>query len=317
MLVSPGPRVIDPKDHPSSTSGLRMLKRLLHSAILSLFLSSGLNAATFPQRIASGTVGSDEILLQLLKGDEQRLIAVSTFAVDPRYSFIEKLPPSVKGRVGENIESLLLLKPDLVIIASYTSVEVAAQLKAAKVNVQIQKSFGGLKDIEANILELGKLTGKDKEAEVLVASMETTIDKAIANQAKCKQRPKVLQYASSDILPGTETIIDDIMERSGFHNILRDINFKGWAPISSEILAQQNPDFIIASSVEAPSKAALIEKMMHSAAWGKLDAVKNGRVIMIPDRLLYTVSHHAAELVVFLAKELKCSVPDAAPTVKK
>jgi iron complex transport system substrate-binding protein len=294
-----------------------MLKRLLNSAILSLFISSVVQAATFPQRIASGTVGTDEILLQLLKGDEQRLIAVSTFAVDPRYSFIEKLPRSVKGRVGENIESLLLLKPDLVIIASYTSADVTEQLKAAKVNVQVQKSFGSLKDIEANILELGKLTGKDKEAEVLVASMETTVDKAIANQPKCKQRPKVLQYASSDILPGRDTIIDDIMERAGFHNVLRDIEVKGWAPISSEVIVQQKPDFIIASAVEAPNKGALIEKMMHSAAWQKLDAVKKGRVILVPDRLLYTVSHHAAELVVFLAKELNCSVPDASVPVKK
>ncbi len=283
-----------------------MFKCFAIATLLGHLISANLTAANFPQRIASGTVGSDEILLTLLKGEEERLVAVSTFADDPRYSFITSLPPSVKARVGDGIESLLVLKPDLVIVAVYTAAAIQEQLKAAKVNVQVQKSFGAIKDIEANIVELGGLIGKDKEAAVLVASMESTIKDALAKQPKCKRRPTVLQYASSDILPGTATIIDDVAERAGFHNVLRDINFHGWSPISSEILVQQKPDYIIASAAEAPNKKALLEKLRHSAAWQKLEAVRSERIILVPGRLLYTVSHHAAELVALLAGEMSC-----------
>jgi iron complex transport system substrate-binding protein len=246
------------------------------------------------------------LLLALLKGEESRIVALSTFADNPKYSFITEIPKSVKARVGDNIESLLVLKPDLVIVASYTAAEITEQLKAAKVNVQVQKSFAGVKDIEDNIKEIGRLIGKDKEAQAMIANMEKTMDAAIGKQPKCKRRPTLLQYASSDILPGTETIIDDVAERAGYHNVLRDIAFKGWRPISGEILAQQKPDLIIASAADAASKEELIAKMKKSSGWQKLDAVQKGKVILIPDRLLYTVSYHVAELVAFLAEQLAC-----------
>ena len=274
--------------------------------LCSLFLSANLAAAPMPQRIASGTVGTDEILLSLLKGEEERIVAVSTFADNPKYSFITTLPKSVKARVGDNIESLLVLKPDLVIVASYTSPEVLEQLKAAKVNVHVLKSFGGVKDIKGNILELGRLVGKEKAAEAMVGGMEKTMSDALGKQPKCKKRPTVLQYASSDILPGKGTIIDDVVDVAGYHNVLRDIDFKGWSPISGEVLVQQKPDFIIASAADALDRKALLEKLRHSAGWQKLSAVQKDRIILVPDRLLYTVSYHVAELVAFLAGEMKC-----------
>lgn len=283
-----------------------MNKRFLNIAALSLIFSANLSAAPLPQRIASGTVGTDETLLELLKGEEQRIVALSTFADNPKYSFIQEIPKSVKARVGDNIESLLVLKPDLVILASYSSPEIIEQLKSAKVNVKVQKAFGGIQDIETNIKELGSFVGKEKEAEALVSSMEKKIGDALAKQPKCKKRPSLIQYATNYVIPGTETIIDDIAERAGFHNVLRDINFKGWSPISPEVLVQLKPDFIIASAADAPTKEGIQKLLLSSAGWQKLDAVKHARIILVPDRLLYTVSYHAAELAAFLAAELRC-----------
>lgn len=294
-----------------------MNKRFLNIATLSLLFSANLSAGAMPQRIASGTVGTDETLLVLLKGEEQRLVALSTLADNPKYSFIQEIPKSVKARVGDNIESLLFVKPDLVVLASYSSADIIEQLKAAKVNVKVQKAFGGISDIETNIKELGALIGKEKEADILVDSMEKLIADALAKQPKCKKRPTVIQYASNYIVPGTDTIIDDIAERAGFHNVLRDINFKGWSPISAEVLVQLKPDFIIASAADASSKEALQKMLLQAAAWQKLDAVKNGRIILVPDRLLYTVSYHAAELLGFLATELRCGGEGSSMPVKK
>ncbi|MBC7658322.1 MAG: ABC transporter substrate-binding protein [Chitinophagaceae bacterium] len=283
-----------------------MLEKLLHYSLLSLIISSQAGAAAYPQRIASGTVGADEVLVKLLKGDEQRLIAVSTFADDPKYSFLKELPKSVKARVGGSVENLLVLQPDLVILASYTSPEITKQLKNAKINVEIQKAFGSVLDVEHNIRSLGKLIGKDKEAEDTVNEMEKEIASALAKQPKCGRRPSVLQYESNDVLPAADTIFDDVVERAGFHNILRDMKLSGWVNVSHEILVQQKPDFILASAADAKNKDELLKKMNASPAWQTFDAVKKGRVILVPDRLLYTVSQHVSELVSFVAGELKC-----------
>ncbi|RZA24137.1 MAG: ABC transporter substrate-binding protein [Proteobacteria bacterium] len=282
---------------------------MLKSLVIFLFsLSFSSVAVSAPDRIASGTVGTDEILLDLLKGEEGRIVAVSHFAEDSRYSFISSVPKSIKGRVGGNIENLLLLKPDLVFIASYTAASISEQLKAAKVKVHVQKSFGSFRDIKENIREVGTLIGKTKESNAMVSGMETKVSEALKKQAPCARKPSFLQYVASDFLPGKDTIIDDVGEIAGYHNILRDIDWKGWTQISQEILVQQKPDVIIASAADAPNKEEFLKKLRASAAWQKMDAVKQGNVLFVPDRLLYTVSQHATELVTFLIENRPCSV---------
>lgn len=284
--------------------GLRMLKRFMRLAFWAVFLAGEVRA--FPQRIASGTVGTDEILLKLLKGEESRIIAVSRLADDPRYSFVTEIPKTVKARVGDNIESLLLLRPDLVFIASYTAARISDPLKAAKVNVHVQRSFTSFADIKANIKDVGLKVGKAKEAEGLVKEMELKVSESLRKQKSCPRKPRFLQYVASDFLPGRGTIIDDLGEIAGYHNVLRDVNWESWSPISQELLVQQKPDVIIASAADAPTKEALLEKLRSSPVWTKLDAVKNGRIILVPDRLLYTVSHHVADLLIFLIENRSC-----------
>lgn len=281
-----------------------MLKSFIKFAFCGLLIAT--EAGALPQRIASGTVGTDEILLNLLKGEESRLIAVSLFADNPRYSFLTEIPKTVKARVGDNIENLLLLKPDLVFIASYTASRISDQLKSAKVNVHVQRSFGSFGDIKANIREVGLKVGKGKEAEALVLGMDKKVEEALKKQKTCPRKPRFLQYVASDFLPGRGTIIDDVGEIAGYHNALRDINWQGWTPISQEVLAQQTPDVIIASAADASSKEALLEKLRTSPAWKNLNAVKKAQIVLVPDRLLYTVSHHAAELVTFLIENRPC-----------
>ncbi|RZA20639.1 MAG: ABC transporter substrate-binding protein [Proteobacteria bacterium] len=282
---------------------------MLKSLVIFLFcVTSSSLAIAAPDRIASGTVGTDEILLELLKGEESRIVAVSHFAEDPRYSFISAVPKSIRGRVGGNIENLLLQKPDLVFIASYTAASIAEQLKAAKVKVHVQKSFGSFRDIKENIHEVGRLIGKTKESNALVSDMETKVSAALKKQTACARKPSFLQYVASDFLPGKGTIIDDVGEIAGYHNVLRDIDWQGWTQISQEILVQQKPDVILASAADAANKDEFLKKLREHAAWQKMDAVKEGRVIFVPDRLLYTVSQHATELVTFLIENRPCSV---------
>ncbi len=264
----------------------------------------------FPKKIASGTVGTDEVLLEILKGEEERIVALSKLADDPRYSFITQIPKSVKARVGDNVENVLLLKPDIVFLASYTGALISEQLKAAGIKVHVQKSFDSFDDVKANIQEVGNLVGKPKEALALVKGMEAKIARAKKEQKTCKKgkKPSFLQYVANDFLPGEGTIIDDVGHIAGYRNLLRDISWKGWAQISQEILIQQNPDVIIASENDAPTKEKMLEILRKSPTWKRMSAVREGRIILVPDRLLYTVSHHTADLVTFLITERPCPV---------
>lgn len=259
-----------------------------------------------PQRIASGTVGTDEILVDLLtkKGEMSRLIAVSMFSDDPKYSFLYPVPPSIKGRVGSSLEALLALKPDLAILSSYNKEELPAQLRAAGVKVIVQGNFRSVEDIENNIRRIGTLIGAEAEAAQLVAFMEARIQAAVRGQKNC--RPTLLQYSSNDVLPGVDTIFNNAAERAGFKNVTANMKLKGWAQISQEVLVQMNPDFVVVSKADAADEARFRKMLLGVPGWGKIKAVKEGRFIFVPDRLLYTVSQHIVELVEHLAKEHRC-----------
>ncbi len=79
-----------------------------------------------PRRIASLTLMTDEILLDLVP--VQRLVAVTAMADDPAIS-------NVAGRIGRaarrltlNVEQLLALAPDLLFVASWSDADSVRQL---------------------------------------------------------------------------------------------------------------------------------------------------------------------------------------------
>ena len=82
-----------------------------------------------PQRIISQTLATDEILLAICPLN--RLMAVSTLALDPQYSNVVASARQVAQYVSDNVEQILSLQPDLVFVASYTRAETLELLKTA------------------------------------------------------------------------------------------------------------------------------------------------------------------------------------------
>ncbi|HWR29002.1 MAG TPA: ABC transporter substrate-binding protein, partial [Negativicutes bacterium] len=75
-----------------------------------------LKLAQKPKRIVSLTLGTDEILLDMIPAD--RIVAVTKYAHDPGISNVVEKAGKVSGRIDEvNVETILSLHPDLVIAA--------------------------------------------------------------------------------------------------------------------------------------------------------------------------------------------------------
>ncbi len=281
------------------------LSLLFTLLIMSSTLLAG--APKLPQRIASGTVGTDEILYEILsrRHELNRLVAVSIFSENKRYSHIDKIPDSIKGRVSDSVEALVALKPDLAILASYNRAEISHQLKAAGIQVAIQENFRSISDIQDNIKLIGHLIGADKEAQDMIREMQTELDASKPKTVCKKGHPTFIQYSEYDTIPGADTIINDAADQAGFTNLARTMKLKGWAPLSQEVLATLDPDFIIIAG-NPEQKTDLHNRLKQSPAWQKLKAVKLGQLIIVPERQLYTVSHHVVKLVQSLAAVRSC-----------
>ena len=138
-----------------------------------------------PEKIVSLTVGSDEILLELLNTDyeRQRISALSSLADNPVYSESIEMAKKVRGRVGAQIESVVNLKPDLVICAQYTNPDTLAKLKELKVPHLRLKKFSSIEDIQNNIKTIGLYINKSSES-IKLADKLNTINKVKALEKK-------------------------------------------------------------------------------------------------------------------------------------
>lgn len=253
---------------------------------------------SIPQRIVSCSVAGDEILLQILKTkeDRKRLLAVSSFADDARYSTVTEEAREIRTRTGTNIEQLLALKPDLVIAASFNQPEFVSLLKKLNMKVHIMEGFQSLADLKRHIQELGTLVGVEAESRKLNETMMEELERFKKSNTK---GIKILPILSDRTLVGKNTLLDDILTHVGFRNVVSEMGIVGWQKISEEKLLTLNPDRIL-TSAEENSRDEVYKTLSQSPALKKWKALEKEKLILVPPALFSSFSPKFLKILPFL-----------------
>lgn len=235
-----------------------------------------------PERIVSLAPANTEILYALDAGD--KIIAVSEYCNYP-----EDTAGKTKLPTGEKLdmENLISLKPDLV-IASYMSVmeDQFRQLEDAGVKVFVTRA-NNLSETYESIEEIGKIIGREKEAETLVKNMKDGFDNII-EEVEGKVSPTV--YVEVSPLEwglwtcGNNTFIQELLDIVGAKNVFGDV--EGWAEVSEEQVISRNPDFILTTASPLTGIDDPIGEISSRANWSGLDAVKNQRIMMLESDMI-------------------------------
>ena len=153
----------------------KSVKKIIYSVVGYLFLSqlSFGDSQKRPMKIVSLTVGTDEILYDLLaeRDETKRISGLSSFSIDARYSNIADKASSFK-RVGSQIESLMVLQPDLIIVAAYTNPNFLNKLDELKLPFLKLESFKSISDIKNNINSIAGRIGAMNEAKSIINSLD-------------------------------------------------------------------------------------------------------------------------------------------------
>lgn len=233
-----------------------------------------------PQRVVSLSPAVTEIMFAL--GADSLLVGRTDFCTYPQEA--ESIP-SIGGISNLNIESILALSPDLVISGSMVGKKVTDQMDqmgTPMVCVIEKPRFEALYD---NIRAIGRLVGKEKEADSLNVLMRERVNALIESDTArlahsqinklANSTPKVYYVVgygpSGNFTAGGNTFINDIIRMAGGRNIAEDI--EGWS-YSMEALVKEDPDFII---VRREDSAAFCSMKPYT----KLRAVREGHVIGI------------------------------------
>jgi iron complex transport system substrate-binding protein len=254
-----------------------------------------------PQRIASHTLLTDEVLFAITS--PERIVSITNITLNPLYSNVIKEAKDSRAQVAMDAEQILSLKPDIIFIASYTRAEIVELLRAAKAPVVKFANFERIEDIKKNIRMIGYIIGEDKNAEALSLQMDKEIESIRARIPKSSKPPRILSYNLSGNTAGRETSFDNMTKIVGAINVAAEQNLKGFPQVSGEQVLKWQPDFIVIGA-ESNRVEEVRHNLLSNPAIAASHAGRNGRIIIIENRYLLSVSHHIVKAIDALAKGL-------------
>lgn len=192
----------------------------------------------------------------------------------------------IKEVSDENLEQLIELNPDLIITAS-TDKNIE---KLKKIAPTVSYTYGKV-DYLTQILEIGKLIGKEKEATDWISSYKAKV----ANLGKditakygkdftitvIESFDKQLYIFGKNFARGTEILYTEL----GFNmpkNVVEKVSKDGYYSISPEVLDQYAGDFIIFSKNPDADNS-----FQQSKTYNSLKAVKENKVFEVNAKQFY------------------------------
>lgn len=195
--------------------------------------------------------------------------------------------PSVQSGYETNIEQILALEPQVLLMATMDqTTEQVEQLENAGVKVVVSDA----QDIEgtyAAIRMIGALLGKDAEAESLCTGMQTLF--AELSEKSTGDGTQTIYFEVSPLeyglwTAGKGTFMDEVTTMLGLKNCFDDVD--GWAGISEEQVLEHNPDFIVTISMYFGEGPTPEEEIASRAGWENVTAVKDGKILNLPNNEL-------------------------------
>jgi iron complex transport system substrate-binding protein len=233
-----------------------------------------------PRRIVSLAPSITETLFAL--GVDQEIIGVTTSCDYPPQA---KLKPKVGGLTTPNLETLVAMKPDLVIsVKGLHKFELVSEMDRLKIPFYVSDP-STVKKILQEIRVIGRLTGRAKAGEQLSETMEKRIE-AVEAKVRGHQRPAVLYVLWGDPLMtvGPGSYIEELIRISGGRGIVPEGRPAYTQLNMEEVLAEDPQVVIFASEMGDDTVAAERQRWLR---WTTLSAVKEHRLYTVDSNLLH------------------------------
>lgn len=248
------------------------MKKLLILTLTLIFLAGGLwffanKRQKSASEIESGGIISllpvaTEILFAI---DAENVNGVSSFCNYPEET---KNLPKYGDAFSINIEQIVVRKPDLVLVGQNAINPSYNRLSNYGINVVYLENANNIEDIYNNILLIGNLVEKQKNAGKVISQIKKQVE--IAKQNVPTDKPKIFVELSDGLWTiGNKSYINEIIEISGGTNIFGDQN-QEYFKTNWETIYNRNPDIIISLGKTDYNKYPLANE---------ISAMQNGKVV--------------------------------------
>jgi len=228
-----------------------------------------------PARIISLVPSVTEILFTI--GAQDRLVGVTDFCDYPAEA---RRKPSVGGMLAPSLETMVALKPDLVVATtSGNRHETFDQLARLKIPVYV------VNPITVDLLSrLGRLADRGEAADRAVAALRERIQ-AVSARVAGRPRPRVLYVLWPDplIVPARDALVSELIALAGGDSVTAD-GGQGYPRFSMEAALARNPEVIILAS-HGSERSPLVRSKWER--FSQVPAVAAGRLHTMDGNLMH------------------------------
>jgi ABC-type Fe3+-hydroxamate transport system substrate-binding protein len=195
-----------------------------------------------PKRIISIVPSQTELLFDL--GLDEEIIGITKFCIHPAVKVKQKL--KIGGTKALNVKLIKELKPDLIIgnKEENEQSQVEELMRDFPVWMSDIANLGGAIDM---IRQIGKITGKGIEAEVLTKSIRANFEDLHIKTTGL--RVAYLIWRKPFIVAGKGTFINDMLDKCGMRNAFDLDRYPEAFPAQ---MVEANPDVVFLSSEPYP-----------------------------------------------------------------
>ena len=147
----------------------------------------------------------------------------------------------------------------------------------------MDKDKAGLKDMYADILNLGTIFGVEGRAEALVAGYKSELKNFKASLKSIEEGVRVFVYDSGEDAPftaGRYAMPTALIEAAGGRNIMDDFN-KSWGTVAWEEVVERDPQVVVIVNYGDVTAEQKRDYMMSNPAFKNISAVKNDRFVTL------------------------------------
>ena len=239
--------------------------------------------AQTPPRIVSVGSALTEIVYAL--GAEGLLVGVDTTS---QYPAAAQALPQVGYMRALSAEGVLALKPTLVVATTAAGPATTLdQLRATGVEVIVLPDLYDYDSVIAKIASVGRVTGKQREAEAMIARGRGDMAALTARLAKATGKPRVLFLLSmgggAPQAAGRDTAADGIIRLAGGANAID--GYAGYRPLTPEAVIASRPDVVLVTRQTAQAMGGA-QAVLDQPALRQTPAGRAGKVLEFDTLLL-------------------------------
>lgn len=249
-----------------------------------------------PRRIVSLVPSATELIYAL--GGEDRLVGRTDYCDYPPAA---KAKPSVGGMISPSLETIAMLKPD-VVIATTSGNRLETFTRLTQIGIAVYgihaHRIAEVRDVTAR---LGELTGRQAAVAALAAEFDRRLH-AVAEAVRPRPRPRVLYVLWPDplLVPGRDAIVTELIGLAGGESITA--GERGDYPRHSiEAAIARAPEVILLARHGTGTGPMARDKWDRLTS---LPAVKSGRIYPVDGNLMHRYGPRLLDGVEGLARAI-------------